>query len=110
MSNKFSKVQRLLRRREFQAMHHSQQRFVGNCIIVEMRDNQRPFSRLGITASKRFGKSHQRNRFKRIVREAYRLNCSQLPKGKDIHIRPRKRAMEAKSHDIARELKKACLN
>lgn len=88
-------------------MHHFQQRYVGSCIIVEMRDNQRPFSRLGITASKRFGKSHQRNRFKRIVREAYRLNNHQLPKGKDIHIRPRKRALEAKSRDIEVELKKA---
>lgn len=88
-------------------MYHSQQKYVGSYIVLEIRDNQKPFSRLGITASKKFGKSHQRNRFKRIVREAYRLNTHQIPKGKDIHIRPRKKSLEAKCSDIETEIKKA---
>ena len=90
-------------------MYHSSRRYVGSCIIVETRDNQKPYSRLGITASKKFGKSYQRNRFKRIVREAYRLNIHQLPNGKDFHIRPRKGALKVTSVDVELELKEFSL-
>ncbi|EPP37001.1 Ribonuclease P protein component [Chlamydia avium] len=35
--------------------------------------------KLGITVSKKFGKAHERNYFKRIVREAFRQQRHQLP-------------------------------
>jgi len=58
---------------------------------------------LGITASGRYGSSCERNRFKRLIREAFRLNRSRLPAA-ELHIVPRQHAKEAKLNEIATEL------
>jgi ribonuclease P protein component len=107
VSQQFSKSSRLLLRKDFQSMHYASKRFVGERIIVEIRENQKQFSRLGISASRHFGKAYQRNRFKRIAREAFRLNQAQLPKGIDFHIKPRKNALTADCRDIVEELTRA---
>jgi len=108
VSKKFPKMQRLLRRQDFQNIRKSaKRRYCGKQIIIEFCENAMPFSRLGISVSKKFGKSYQRNRFKRIVREAYRLNSFQIPAGIDIHVRPRKFALAARQFEIEIELKEA---
>jgi len=85
-------------------MHNFRRRFSGDYVIIDIRENQKPYSRLGITASKKFGKAHERNRFKRIVREAYRLNRHLLPKGIDIHVKPRQKALEAEMCQVEKEM------
>ena len=45
-------------------------------------------TRLGITVTKKFGKAHDRNAFKRAIREAFRHVRHTLPKGLDLNVRP----------------------
>ena len=50
--------------------------------------NQRDTTRLGIIVSRRHGNAVQRNRLKRILREAFRHQRVQLPAGLDLICRP----------------------
>ena len=79
-------------------------KYVGRCIILNVRPSHRPNSRLGITVTKRYGPAHLRNRFKRIVREAFRLHHSQFPHPCDILIKPRDAAQTASMQEIADDL------
>jgi ribonuclease P protein component len=46
--------------------------------------------RVGLTVGKVIGKSHERNRIKRRVREALRRHVDQLPQGCDLILHPRR--------------------
>jgi ribonuclease P protein component len=87
--------------RRFLAKHHVRQRndfqrvFRDRCsaadasIIVFGRRNDLGYSRLGLSVSRRVGGAVVRNRWKRLLREAFRLNRSELPAGIDFVVVPR---------------------
>ena len=57
-------------------------RYTASSIIVAyFYPNKTPYNRIGITAGKKIGNAVTRNRIKRIVRAAYRLNESSFPIG-----------------------------
>ena len=59
-------------------------------LIVYGVANGLEHARLGISASKRkIRKASDRNRFKRLVREAFRLSKADLPPGIDLIVVPR---------------------
>lgn len=49
--------------------------------------------RVGLTVGKVIGKSHERNRIKRRMREAVRLHVDLLPQGFDLILHPRRFVM-----------------
>jgi len=51
--------------------------------------NGLPHPRLGLSVSRKIGKAVVRNRWKRLVREAFRLSREQLPAGIDLVVVPR---------------------
>ncbi|MBX3419072.1 MAG: ribonuclease P protein component [Pirellulaceae bacterium] len=53
------------------------------------RGEDSEITRLGLSIGRRFGNSPQRNQWKRIVREAFRLERANLPSGWDLIVRPR---------------------
>lgn len=49
-----------------------------------------PAPRVGLTVGKVIGKSHERNRIKRRLREALRRHVDLLPQGADLILHPRR--------------------
>ena len=70
-------------------------------------DDPRPPPRLGVVASRKVGPAVARNRAKRLVREAFRLNQALLPRGLDlvVIIRPGTHALGL--DEVAAELTRA---
>jgi ribonuclease P protein component len=102
LSCPFPKEFRLLSKTDFRAMKVGSKRLVGRALCIDYRPSK--MTRLGITASSRYGSSCERNRFKRLVREAFRLARNDLP-CLELHIVPRQHAKQAKLCDIAAEFK-----
>ncbi len=58
--------------KEYRTAYYHGKVFVHPLLIVYIRKNKAGLSRLGITTGKKVGKAVQRNRCRRIIREAYR--------------------------------------
>lgn len=101
---KFPKSARLRTGREFKEMVKKGERRVGRYLCLDYRPSKS--LRLGISASTRFGSSPERNRFKRLVREAFRTLL--LPRSPslscEINVLPRQQAKGATLHQVGEEL------
>ncbi len=94
---------RLLRSRDYAlCARHSMQRS-GRYLQLQIRKKQ-PSLKLGITVTRKYGKATKRNRFKRLMREAFRLLQHDLPKDLHLNIRPTPQAYSATLSDIQQEL------
>ncbi len=70
---------RLRARAEFQKVYAEGQRYDGRLMAAFLRENELPEHRLGVTAStKAIGKSVDRNRARRLLREVFRRSASEL--------------------------------
>ena len=69
--------------------------------------NGLPYSRLGLSVSKRVGKAVTRNRIKRRIRELFRTQKKSLPQGFDIIVIPDREFLNKRWDVQAREFVKA---
>ena len=60
-----------------------------NHLLIYGKENNLPQSRLGLSVSRKVGSAVVRNRWKRAVREAYRLQQRAIPPGIDWVVIPR---------------------
>ncbi len=73
------KAEHLRKPAEFQLVYKTGKRFDGRFMSAFILPNNLPINRLGITASRKaVGNAVQRNRAKRLLREAFRLSKSEL--------------------------------
>ena len=77
------------RRADFRRAYGGRCTASDDLLLVFAAPNNLPYPRLGLSVSRKVGKAVARNRWKRLVREAFRLSREQLPVGIDLVVVPR---------------------
>jgi ribonuclease P protein component len=81
--------ERLRRQADFQRVYERRCTASDAWLLVFACPNELPYSRLGLSVARKWGKAHDRNRVRRLYREAFRLTKDQLPTGLDFILIPR---------------------
>lgn len=91
-NRKFTKSSRLLNQQDYDRVFGQNVFAADSTLVILAARNELPETRLGISVGKKVGNAVCRNRWKRLIRESFRLQKSNLPGGLDIVARPRKGA------------------
>ena len=98
--NDFPKTARVRKRADYLLLQQKGHVFSGRVVTIQWKkasqikqdisknDQQKGLVRLGITVTKKYGSAVERNRAKRLIREAFRLSSSHFSYV-DINIRPK---------------------
>jgi ribonuclease P protein component len=103
-SNAFPKDFRLRAGAEFKGVYAKGEKRISRSFVVFALPNGLEYSRFGLTAPRKLGKAHDRNRVKRRVREILRTSRREIPKGFDFVVNPRGSAMHRDFEELRREL------
>lgn len=85
----FPKSARILHRSHYKNILRFGSRIGNDSLRIDFRIGRSQRPRLGITVSRKQGKSHERNRFKRLVREVFRELYPSLPQNLEVNVCPR---------------------
>ena len=100
----FPRSARLLLSRDFKKVFDQKTNIVGKFMVIWRGDGAGENLRLGVVASKRtFRRAVDRNRAKRLLREAFRLNYSRFNANHDLVIIARRRILDASRQAVERE-------
>jgi ribonuclease P protein component len=89
---RFLRVYRITRGAEFQRAYKRRLTAGDDRLLVFTYPNGLAHPRLGLSVSRKVGGAVVRNRWKRTIREAFRLSREQLPLGVDLIVIPRSEA------------------
>ena len=106
-----SRRQRILSPLLFKEAFERGQRHYGVFFTLWQRQGEDAAQRLGVVASKRtFPRAVDRNRAKRLLREAFRLNRWRLTTTDDIVLLARGQILKVKRPNVERDLKRVFKN
>lgn len=89
----FPKEHRIRSRTDFRQVYAANVYAADDVLVVLGRRTGLAHARLGLAVSRRVGNAVVRNRWKRLIREAFRLQWAELPPGTDLVVRPRRGAV-----------------
>lgn len=96
----FSRSDRLRRTADFDRVYSSGKRLASFELKLIFAPSPVGATRLGLSVSRRIGNAVVRNRVKRLLREAFRLNKHQVKKGYDILLVARKGVEDLKFRQV----------
>ena len=109
-SEALPKEKRLAKRREFLRVYDAGRKLFSRYSVLFFAANGLPYSRIGITATKKSGKANVRNRLKRWTREVYRRQRGPLgidSRSLDVVVNVKPNAVQASWGDYSLDLQRA---
>ena len=100
------KAARIREEREFRAAFTRGRSYKGDLIVVYVLPRRGEAVRLGFTTVKKIGGAVERNRIKRLLREAAKRLMPNLRPGTDVIVLARTRAAGASLNELVAELEK----
>lgn len=89
-SFRFRKHEHLRRAADFRRVYERRRSASDPLLLVYACENDLPYLRLGLSVSRKVGGAVQRNRLRRLYREAFRLTRHEMPIGFDLIVIPRR--------------------
>ncbi|MGH7484711.1 MAG: ribonuclease P protein component [Thermoanaerobaculia bacterium] len=109
-SEALPKEKRLAKRREYLRVYDAGRKLFSRYSVLFFAANGLPYSRIGITATKKSGRANVRNRLKRWTREIYRRQRGPLDldsKALDFVVNVKPNAAQAAWSDYSLDLQRA---
>ena len=112
MDHRFLKTERLTRKADIDACYRTGRRVNGRYLRIHARATDLTVARLAISVPGRLCDAVRRNRWKRLVREAFRLNKETIGVGLDMIVVPtrppgtlKRQEVEAALLDVVRRVR-----
>ena len=96
----------ICRNNDFRRIYARGKSYVSPLVVVYALKNRTKNVRVGITTSKKVGNAVQRNRSRRVIREAFRQLAPQVRPGVDLVFVARGKTPHVKSTEVRRHMER----